>query len=237
VCYVTNNLCHCTHRVSVYTHNSVCVWCLSCIHHWARCICVVMSCATVVLSCFQYRKYHVWHVRWARCLVVYFVVLCGLLCYLFGAVVTLFPISLTCACESVWIDTVCHMYSGRYGLCSYSINSQYHFSQNSIEQICWTSLQSYQNLRGPHVTQKQQLSIDVCCLCQTSAASPLAVDRMMDKWTLECFVMITTHSANRLCRTKSLSYVVSRKSLSSAAESKSTAASATVIVIIIVHLQ
>ena len=197
MCYVTNNLCQCTHRVSVYTHNSVCVWCLSCIHHWARCICVVMSCATVVLSCFQYRKYHVWHVRWARCLVVYFVVLCGLLCYLFGAIVTLFPISLTCPCESVWIDTVCHMYSGRYGLCSYSINSQYHFSQNSIEQICWTSLQSYQNLRGPHVTQKQQLSIDVCCLCQTSAASPLAVDRMMDKWTLECFVMITTHSAKQ----------------------------------------
>jgi len=41
------------------------------------------------------------------------------------------------------------------------------------KQICWTSLHSPQNLRGPHaVGQQQQLSIDICCLRPTSAANP-----------------------------------------------------------------
>jgi len=45
--------------------------------------------------------------------------------------------------------------------------------KEQIEEICRTSLQSDQNLRGPHVARQQQLWIDICCgLRQTSAANP-----------------------------------------------------------------
>jgi len=35
-------------------------------------------------------------------------------------------------------------------------------ARDDLEQLCWTSVQSDQNLRGPHVAQQQQLSIDIC---------------------------------------------------------------------------
>ena len=39
-----------------------------------------------------------------------------------------------------------------------------------VEEVCWASLKSDQNLRGPHVA-RQQPSIDICCPRPTSAAN------------------------------------------------------------------
>ena len=41
-----------------------------------------------------------------------------------------------------------------------------------MRQVHWTSLQSDQHLRGPHIARQQQLSIDTCCPRPTSAANP-----------------------------------------------------------------
>jgi len=35
-------------------------------------------------------------------------------------------------------------------------------ARDDLEQLCWTSVQSDQNLRGPHVARQQHLSIDIC---------------------------------------------------------------------------
>ena len=50
------------------------------------------------------------------------------------------------------------------------------------KHVCWISLQSDQNLRGPHVARQQQLSVDICCPRTRSATNPpqaaaAAVDR------------------------------------------------------------
>jgi len=50
-----------------------------------------------------------------------------------------------------------------------------------IKIVCWTSLQSDQNLRGPQVAFQQQLSIDICCPRPTSAANPPADAAAVDR--------------------------------------------------------
>ena len=50
------------------------------------------------------------------------------------------------------------------------------------KQVCWTSLLSDQKLRGPHVAQQQQLSIDICGPRATWAANPLTAAACC-RWT------------------------------------------------------
>jgi len=66
------------------------------------------------------------------------------------------------------------------------------------------SLQSDQNLRGPHVARQQQLSIDICCGPRpTSAANPPAVDgrNKTDGRTLLRFMTLTAYYADRVINT------------------------------------
>jgi len=58
--------------------------------------------------------------------------------------------------------------------------------------VCWISLQSDQNLRGPHVARQQQLSVDICCPRRRSVTNPRAAaaavdrrDRQTDRRTLD----------------------------------------------------
>jgi len=74
-----------------------------------------------------------------------------------------------------------------------------------ISKVCWSPLQSGQNLRGPHVARQQQTSIDICCPPQTSAANPPAAavafdrrDRRTDRRTLDRFTMLTASCADRV---------------------------------------
>ena len=75
------------------------------------------------------------------------------------------------------------------------------------EQVCWTSLQSDQILRGPHVLLQQQLSVDICCPRPTSAANPPAApllsiyetkltERRSDGRTLHRFMTIIAYCAD-----------------------------------------
>ena len=41
-------------------------------------------------------------------------------------------------------------------------NSGFRFPGKQNRQVCWTSLQSDQNLRAPHIATQQRLSIDIC---------------------------------------------------------------------------
>ena len=78
-------------------------------------------------------------------------------------------------------------------------------------QVCWTSLQSDQNLRGPHVARQLQLSIDICCPRPTSAANPPAAaatatvdrrDRQTERTngrTLDRFVTLAGRVYDNVC--------------------------------------
>ena len=77
------------------------------------------------------------------------------------------------------------------------------------KQVCWTSLQSDQNLRGPYIARHQQLSINICCPRLTSAANPPAVaaavarrdrrtDGQTDGRTFDSFMILTACSADRV---------------------------------------
>jgi len=50
-----------------------------------------------------------------------------------------------------------------------------------LQEVPWTSLQSDQNLRCPHIARQQQLSIDICCR-QRSAANPMHAAAAVDIW-------------------------------------------------------
>jgi len=58
-----------------------------------------------------------------------------------------------------------------------------------LTSICWTSVQSGQNLRGPHVTRQQQVLIGICCQRPTSAANPPAAAAAVDRWNRETTVL------------------------------------------------
>jgi len=51
-----------------------------------------------------------------------------------------------------------------------------------VTEVCWASSQPDQNLRGPHVTRQQQISIDICCPRLTSAANRPAIGAAVDRW-------------------------------------------------------
>jgi len=67
------------------------------------------------------------------------------------------------------------------------------------KQVCWTSLQSGQNLRGPHVARQQQLAIDMRRPRPTSAANPTLLlsidgtDEQTDGRTLDCFMTLAAY--------------------------------------------
>jgi len=76
------------------------------------------------------------------------------------------------------------------------------------KQVCWTSLLSDQKLRGPHVAQQQQLSIDICGPRATWAANPLTAaaccrwtgqtDGHTDGRTLHRFMTLIAYYADRV---------------------------------------
>ena len=49
------------------------------------------------------------------------------------------------------------------------------------KHVCWISLQSDQNLRGPHVARQQQLPVDICCRRSRSATNPRAAAAAVDR--------------------------------------------------------
>jgi len=78
------------------------------------------------------------------------------------------------------------------------------------KHLYWTSIQSDQNLRSPHVARQQQLSIDICCPRPTSAANPPAA-AAVDRWgrhadrhtegrTLDRFMTLIAYCVNRVKR-------------------------------------
>jgi len=52
-------------------------------------------------------------------------------------------------------------------------------------QVCWTYLQSDQNLRDVHVVWQQQMLIYIHCPSLTSAANPSATSAAVDPWERE----------------------------------------------------
>ena len=86
-------------------------------------------------------------------------------------------------------------------------------------RVCWTSLQSDQNLRGPHVAQQQQLSIDICCKLtqQTRRPPPLlsidGTDRQTDGRTLDRYMTFTAYYTNRVISLKINRFCVSWTSI------------------------
>jgi len=86
-------------------------------------------------------------------------------------------------------------------------------------QVCSTSLQSDQNLRGPHVAQQQQLSIDICCkLTQQTRRPPLLLsidgtDRQTDGRTLDRYMTFTAYYTDRVINLKINRFCVSSTSI------------------------
>jgi len=55
------------------------------------------------------------------------------------------------------------------------------FTHYHHQQLRWTSLQSGQNRRGPHVARQQQLSTNFCCPHPTSSVNPPAAAAAVDR--------------------------------------------------------
>ena len=61
-------------------------------------------------------------------------------------------------------------------------NSAFRFPRKQNRQVCWTSLQSDQNLRAPHIATQQRLSIDICLPRPTAAANTPTAAAAIDRW-------------------------------------------------------
>jgi len=79
------------------------------------------------------------------------------------------------------------------------------------KQVCWISLHSDRNLRGPHVARQQQLSTDICCgpapdlsskpagrrcCCRSMAQTDGRTDEQADGGTLDRFMTLTAYHAD-----------------------------------------